>query len=92
MVPACDLREIQTALACASNGDLLRLGRALYPGEPERVAGFRAAALRLYAIRMTAEEWSELVLRGAPAVIMVDESDAALLGELLRHAGNASTP
>lgn len=87
MADAIDLTalgRLQRRIAGAANDELRRLGRRLFPAADERRAGLRAAALRLYAIRMSADEWAAFVLRGEPAAIVIDLSDAALLAELQR--------
>lgn len=82
MAATLDVTQLQRRLAGASSADLRRLGAALFPGATD--AGLRAAALRLYAIAMTADEWAGFVLRGEPAAIVIDHSDAALLAALAR--------
>lgn len=77
-----ELTQLQGRLAAASNDELRRLARALFPDVPARTADLRAATLRLYAIRMTSDEWLAFILRGEPAAIVIDPHDAALLAEL----------
>jgi hypothetical protein len=79
---AIDISRVQARVAGASNTEIHRLGAALFPGA--RDAGLRAAVLRLYAIAMTADEWAGFVLRGEPAAIVIDHSDAALLAAQAR--------
>ena len=82
-----ELRRLQAWFAGASNGDIARLARELFPGEDARAAHLRAATLRLYALRMEPTEWSDLLLHGRPALIAVDSHDAALLHELVLRCG-----
>jgi hypothetical protein len=77
-----ELMHLQARLAAAANDEIRRLARALFPDAPPRTADLRVATLRLYAIRMTTEEWLAFILHGEPAAIVIDLHDAALLAEL----------
>lgn len=81
-----DLQFLKSWLASASNREIRRLGEDLFPDESIHVAYFRVSALRLYAIRMNAQEWTNFILNREPTEIVIDENDAALLRELLRQS------
>lgn len=85
-----ELRRLQAWLAAASNASIARLARELFPGEDDRTACLRAAALRLYALHMEAEEWLQFLLHGRPAMIAIDPHGRALLHELVTRCGARS--
>lgn len=77
-----ELERARSWLARASNQEILRLGALLFPGRSPRGAYVRAAALRLYALRLSPGEWQAFLLDQSPAAIVVDAHDLALLAEI----------
>jgi hypothetical protein len=80
-----ELEILRERLAGASDAELAALAREIFPGIPQPVARLRAAALRLYALRLEPGEWAGLLRHGEPAVIVVDDQEAALVAALLEQ-------